>query len=105
MKFTLLALVATAAAVRITAEEKPCVTRAQSDEVFHEVDTSGDGQISEKELRTAVTAYLKAHDIHPTKAQVKAFAGAAEKDAGADQKLSPAEFNRLANQVCAYIES
>ena len=46
MKFTLLALVATAAAIRITATEAPCVSMAQSDEVFHEVDTNGNGQIS-----------------------------------------------------------
>ena len=104
MKFTLLALVATAAAIRITATEAPCVSMAQSDEVFHEVDTSGNGQISEKELTVAIKAYLKAHDLHPSKAQVKAFRGAAIEEAGADRQLSPVEFNALANEVCAYVE-
>ena len=77
----------------------------QSDEVFHQVDTNGNGQISKKELTIAVTAYLKEHKIHPTKAQVKGFTKAATADAGADHQLNPKEFNKLANQVCAYIES
>ena len=105
MKFTLLALVASAAAIQIRAEEKPCVSMKQSDELFHKVDTNHDGQISKKELTIAVKAYLKRENIHPTKAQVKVFSGAAREEAGADQKLSPAEFNRLANEVCAYIET
>jgi len=105
MKFALIALVASAAAIRITAEEAPCVSMKQSDAVFKQVDTNGDGQISKRELTRAVKAYLKQNDIHPTKAQVKAFAGAAKKEAGADHTLSPVEFNDLANEVCAYIES
>ena len=102
MKFAL--LIATVSAIRITAEDAPCVSMKQSNEVFHKVDTNGNGQISKKELTVAVKAYLKANDIHPTKAQVRAFAGAAKHDAGADHQLNPKEFNSLANQVCAYIE-
>ena len=105
MKFALIALVASAAAIRITAEEAPCVSMKQSDAVFKEVDTNGDGQISKKELTIAVTNYLKAHNIHPTAGQVAKFRGADMKDAGADHTLNPKEFNTLANQVCAYIES
>jgi len=105
MKFALVALVASAAAIQIRAEEAPCVSMKQSNAVFKQVDTNGNGQISKKELTVAVKAYLKENDIHPTKAQVKAFAGAARKEAGADHQLNPAEFNDLANEVCAYIES
>ena len=104
MKFALIALVASAAAIRITAEEAPCVCMKQSDAVFKQVDTNGDGQISKKELTIAVTNYLKAHNIHPTAGQVAKFRGAAIKDAGADHTLNPKEFNTLANQVCAYLE-
>ena len=70
MKFALFALVASAAAIRITAEDAPCVSMGQSDEVFKQVDTNGNGQVSKKELTVAVKAYLKENDIHPTKAQV-----------------------------------
>jgi hypothetical protein len=38
MKFALFALVASAAAIRITAEEAPCVSMKQSDAVFKEVE-------------------------------------------------------------------
>ena len=101
MKFAL-ALIATASAVKIEAAGQ-CVSMAQSDHVFDMVDTNDDGQISKKELTTAVTQYLDAHDIHPTKAQIKGFAAAAKADAGADQTLSKPEFNSLANQVAHYI--
>ena len=103
MKFTL-ALIATATAVRITASAPgTCVSMAQSDHVFDMVDVNDDGQISEKELRSAVTQYLDAHDIHPTKAQIKAFATAAGNEAGKDQTLSKPEFNALANDVAHHI--
>ena len=105
MKFALFALVASAAAIRITDEEKPCVDMKQSNEVFAKVDTNHNGQVSAKELKTAVTHYLKANDIHPTAKQVAGFTKAAKADAGADNQLNPVEFNKLANQVCAYIES
>jgi Ca2+-binding EF-hand superfamily protein len=88
-----------------TVEDAPCVSMKQSDGVFHMVDTNGNGQISKKELTVAVTAYLKENHIHPTAAQVKGFTKAATADAGADHQLNPVEFNSLANQVCAYIES
>ena len=101
MKFTL-ALIATASAVKIEAAGV-CVSMAQSDHVFEMVDVNDDGQISEKELRSAVTQYLDAHDIHPTKAQIKAFATAAGNEAGKDQTLSKPEFNALANDVAHHI--
>ena len=41
----------------------------------------------------------------PTKAEVAAFKKAAYADAGADKTLNKKEFNKLANQVCAYIKS
>ena len=104
MKFALIALVASATAIKLSAEAAKCVSNAQSNAVFKEIDTNGNGQVSKKELTIAVTAYLKQNDIHPTAEQVKQFTGAAIADAGADHTLNPAEFNELANQVCAYIE-
>ena len=105
MKF-ILALIASASAIKMTATESApgvCVSMDQSNHVFDLVDTNDDGQVSKKELTIAVTSYLDQHDIHPTKAQIKAFTGAAKADAGADHTLSPAEFNKLANQVAHYI--
>ena len=105
MKFTLLALVASAAAIQIRAEEAPCVSMKQSDEVFKMVDTNKDGQLSKKELTKAVKGYLKKAGIHPSAAEEADFKGAAFEEAGEDKQLNPKEFNGLANEVCAYIES
>ena len=101
MKFAL-ALIATVSAIRIQAPSQ-CVSRADSDHVFDLVHANGDGQVNEAELRAAVGAFLDAHDIHPTKAQVRDFGNAAAQDAGADRRLNPAEFNSLANQVAHYV--
>ena len=41
----------------------------------------------------------------PTKDEVAKFKKAAYADAGADKTLNKKEFNKLANQVCAYVKS
>ena len=103
MKFALVALVASAAAIQIKGADK-CVSDEDSNHVFELIDKNGDGQVSEPELRSAISQWLQEHHIHPTAAQVARFSNAAGNAAGADQRLNPAEFNRLANQVCAYLE-
>ena len=105
MKFALFALIASAAAIRITASKAPCVSMGESNNIFGEVDTNHNGEVSKAELTVAVTRYLKENNIHPTPAQVAEFTKAAETDAGKDHQLNKTEFNELANQVCAYIES
>ena len=103
MKFTL-ALIATTAAIRITASAPhQCVSETASDRVFDMVDTNGDGQVDKKELTSAINVYLDANNINPTPAQIKAFTAAAVADAGADMTLSKPEANKLANQVANYL--
>ena len=98
MKFALIALVAAVSAIRVSAPQQ-CVSMEDSDKVFDEIDTNGNGSVSASELRTAVTAYLDQNNLHPSSKQVAEFKAAAEKDAGADKVLSKPEFNELANQV------
>ena len=104
MKFAL--LIATVSAIRVSAEDKPCVSMAESNQVFDMIDTNHNGQVSKKELTKAVKGWLAQHPEHqPSKKEVAMFKNQAKKDAGADHTLSKAEFNNLANQVCAYAES
>ena len=70
MKFALFALIASAAAIRITASEGPCVSMGESNNIFGEVDTNHNGEVSKAELTVAVKHYLQKHNIHPTPAQV-----------------------------------
>ena len=104
MKF-ILALIATAAAIKVTASNPgQCVDEAHSDKVFDEVDVNGDGQVDKKELTAAINVYLDANNIHPTKAQIKLFTATAYADAGANKTLNKTEANKLANQVAHYLE-
>ena len=54
MKFALIALVASAAAIQIRAEGKKCVSNQESNQVFDAIDTNHNGQVSAKELKTAI---------------------------------------------------
>ena len=54
MKFALFALVATASAIQIREEGKKCVSNKESNQVFEAIDTNNDGQVSAKELKTAI---------------------------------------------------
>ena len=109
MKFALIALVASATAIKISADQ--CVTMKQSDGVFKMVDTNHDGQINRKELRTAVGHYLESHPRAAaeanklTKDDVKHLKEMVYDAAGDDHKLNPAEFNSLANDMCHLYES
>merc|ERR1719446_396955 len=103
MKFATLALLATASAIRIEGA-KECVSRKDSDWVFEKIDTNGNGQVDEKELRKAVKDYLEDHKIHVTKEEVRKFGEAAARDAGKDHTLSKGEFHHLANQVAHYVK-
>ena len=106
MKFALIALVATASAIQVREEGGKCVTNKESNQVFDAIDTNHNGQVSAKELRTAIEQQIKEGNMKaPTKAEVAAFKKAAYADAGADKTLNQKEFNKLANQVCAYIKS
>ena len=108
MKFALIALVAAATAIKV---QDQCVSMKQSNGVFKIVDRNHDGQISRGELRSAMTHYL---DSHPraareanklTQADVEHLRTMVGDAAGADQRLNPAEFNSLANQMCALYEA
>ena len=111
MKFALIALVASATAIKLRAEPAPCVSMKQSDEVFKMVDTNGDGQIERKELRSAIVGYLKSHPRAAaeaeklTKDDVKHLKEMVYDAAGDDHKLNPVEFNGLANDMCHLYES
>ena len=54
MKFALLALVATVASIQIRTEGGKCVSDKESNQVFEAIDTNNNGQVSAKELRTAI---------------------------------------------------
>ena len=56
MKFALIALVASATAIQIRAEGKKCVSNKESNQVFDAIDTNHNGQVSKKELKTAIEA-------------------------------------------------
>ena len=110
MKFALIALVASATAIKLRAADV-CVSQAQSDEVFHQVDTNGNGEISRQELRGAIGYYLRTHPRaaaqadHLTADDVAALKAIVYDVAGADHQLNPAEFNTLANDMCRLYES
>ena len=54
MKFALIALVATASAIQVREEGKKCVSNKESNQVFDAIDTNHNGQVSKKELKTAI---------------------------------------------------
>jgi len=96
MKFSLIALVATATAIKITkGDDAPCptISQKQSNRWFEEADTSKDGKLSMKE----VEAILKS--FHADASTIKAVLKMAKKDAGKDGVLDKKEFNKLANAV------
>jgi hypothetical protein len=111
MKFALIALVASATAIKLRATAAPCVSMDQSNEVFGMIDTNHDGQINRKELRTAIGSYLKDHPRAEaeaeklTKDDVKHLKEMVYDAAGDDHKLNPVEFNGLANDMCHLYES
>ena len=99
MKFAL-ALIAAVSAVRIQSQAPgQCVDMEASDHYFTLVDTNGNGQISESELRLGVTVALDHFHYTPTKAMIKEFTAGAIKAAGADKQLNKKEFHALANGV------
>ena len=92
MKFALIALVATASAIKIQGA-CPKVTMEDSDSVFRKVDTNHNGSLSMSEVEAALKKY------HAPKDMIPVAMNAAKKDAGADKVLDKKEFNKLANQV------
>ena len=65
--FHLFALIAGASAVHLTALSTAGAAD-QIEEIFHQVDTNGNGEISWKELKTALLAYAKSQNHKVTKA-------------------------------------
>merc|ERR1719454_651701 len=122
MKFAILALVATASAIKIqggpaagpppppgpppaggppggpAGGPPPCpIPGEASDAIFESIDTNGDGQVSEAELVAGIKAAVAHGDLDAAQvASIKKYAPAA---AGTDHTLSEPEFNALANQV------
>ena len=98
MKFALIALVATAASIKITTTTKKCkwnpVSQARSDKIFEQVDTNNNGSVSIEEIREALKEHTR-FDKHG----IDAVCDMAEKDAGKDHALDKEEFNKLANAV------
>jgi len=92
MKFALIALVATASAIKI---QKTCphVPMAESDGLFGEVDTNHNGSLSMSEVEAALKKFGAPKDAIPV------VMNKAKKDAGADAVLDKKEFNKLVNQV------
>ena len=88
MKF--FALIASVAAIKLQAKD-------EIDDIFHMVDTSGNGQISPKELKAALIAYAE-HEGHKiTRADKRWVRKAAKKaDENGDRKLNQAEFRKFA---------
>ena len=88
MKF--FALIASVAAVRLQA-------RDEIDDIFRQVDTSGDGEISPRELRTALRAYAAAENYTITRADRRWVRRAARRaDADGSRSLNEDEFRRFA---------
>lgn len=96
MKFATIALVASVSAIQIRSED--CHgTMAQTNAVFKEIDTNGNGQIDEKELKTALIA-LADHMHHKVTAEEAAWIEkTASAVAGSDDQMNPAEFNKWGN--------
>ena len=94
MKFALLALIATASAIKVTAPPACKVSRAMSDEVYGTMN-GGSGEVNEKELMKG----LKGSGI-AEKDQAK-IANAAGNFVGKDGKLDKKEFNELLNNQAA----
>ena len=92
MKFALIALVATASAIKIQGA-CPKVTMAESDGIFGEVDTNHNGSLSMSEVAAALKKF------GAPAAAIPDVLNAAKKDAGADAVLDKKEFNKLVNQV------
>ena len=111
MKFALIALVASATAIKLRATAAPCVSMDQSNDVFHKIDTNGNGEISRKELRSAIVYYLKSHPRAEAEAEKLTASDVAHLKtmvydaAGDDHQLNPVEFNGLANDMCHLYES
>ena len=101
MKFAALALIATAAAVKIQAQGE-CVDNAESAGWFKKIDTNGNGQINKEELVSALNAYAQAHHYAPTKADWAWVAKSAYADAGKDKTLSAGEFHKWINQFAQH---
>ena len=96
MKFSLIALVATATAIKITkGDDAPCpaISMKQSDKWFDEADTSKDNKLSMKDVKAILETF------HADKKTIKAVIKMAKKDAGKDGVLDKKEFNKLANAV------
>ena len=68
MKFAVIALIASASAIKITAEAKGCVSPAEAKEGFDHVDTNHNGQIDKAELVTALKAFAASQHYTPTAA-------------------------------------
>jgi Ca2+-binding EF-hand superfamily protein len=105
MKFATAALIATAAAIKIKTKQGGCVDGQMSDEIFKHIDTNNNGEINENELVTALKAFAKENDYHPTDADwkwVEEKAGNAAKADGKPDSMNPEEFNAFVNEFAEH---
>jgi len=96
MKFALIALVATATAIKITKGADvacPSITMSHSNIWFDKADTNKNGSLSMKEVKAVLESFDASADV------ITETLAAAKKDAGKDGVLDKKEFNVLANQV------
>lgn len=99
MKFAALALVAVASGIKIQGGPPCPLSMNDTDEVFGELDTNHNGQISGRELEAGLREAVK-HGALPA-GLADHIDNIAGKYAGSDHQLDHAEFNKLANAaVC-----
>ena len=96
MKFTAIALVATASAIRLRGDDEVCVTAAEADKTFDLIDLNKSGKIDGGELTAALMAYSLSHHYNPTRKDWAWVAKEAFLTAGRDRKMDKAEFHEFA---------
>ena len=99
MKFAIIALVATASAIRVTAQAGCApLPQAETDGIFGEIDTNHNGFLSASEGHAAL------EKAHVPAAAISKVMAAAKKDATSKKGLDKKQFNELANQANAMMD-
>jgi Ca2+-binding EF-hand superfamily protein len=98
MKFATIALVSSAAAIKISAEAAKCHGNMDiTNHVFDEIDTNHNGQINKEELTVAMEHFAKMMNHTITKEEAAWVTKTAYADAGKDKQLNKKEFNKFGN--------
>ena len=103
MKFTAIALVASASAMKIQVTDA-CIDAATAKQIFEMVDANGNGQVSGPELFTALKEYAASEGHEVTAADKEWVTKTSLADAGADKTLSQKEFGKWINSFAAHFK-